>query len=251
MWTTVALASIAVTMAVTSVSAADLTLLCSNGLRAVMLELVAQFERASRHKVSVKYDLAAGLKREIDAGAPFDFVVLTPALLDDLVKSGAVVGSTKTVIARSPLGIAIRSGSRKPDLATIEAFTRTLTDARSIAYAREGAAGVYFADLIQRLKIADALEPKSRKAANGVEVSQAVASGQVELGVMPVSEILPAPGIELAGTFPAGVEGYAVMVGAIGARARENGAARELLTFLMSPAALPVIRQKGMERVAK
>jgi molybdate transport system substrate-binding protein len=228
--------------------AAEITILCSNGLKAVMEELVPQFERATKHRVAIKYGLAAALKRQIDAGERFDVAVLTPPLVDELIKTGKIAGESRTVIARAGMGLAIRAGAAKPDVRTTDALTRTLTGSRSIAYAREGAAGVFFAGLIDRLGLADRLKPKLTPLTTGAEVGAAVARGDVELGVLPISEILPVKGVELLGPFPADIQGYAVMVAGVGSTATQTAAAKELIAFLMAPSALPVIRQKGMER---
>jgi molybdate transport system substrate-binding protein len=228
-------------------SAAGITVICSNGIKAVMEELVPRFEEATTHKVVIRYGLSAALKQQIDAGAPFDLAVLTPALLDDLIKQGKVAARTRVVLARSPIAIAIRAGTPKPDIATTEALTRTLLASTSIAFAREGAGGLLFAELIKRLALTEALQPKFKPKTTGDEVSAAVARGEAQLGVMPLSEILPAPGVEVLGTFPAGVGGYVLMV-AGGSSSTQGNAAAALTAFVMTPDALPVLKKHGMER---
>jgi len=228
--------------------AAEIKILCSSGFKAVMEELAPQFERATHHQVVVRYGLAATLKQEIEAGAAFDLAVLTPAAIDDLIGQRKVASDSRTILARSGLGIAIRAGAPKPDITTVEAFKRSLLAAKSIAYAKEGASGVAFAALIQRLGVAEDLKAKSQLTATGEQVGEAVVRGEAEFGVLPVSEILPVRGAELLGTFPADAQSYIVMVAAVGAGSRESGAARDLIKFLTAPAALPVIKAKGMER---
>src|SRR5438132_9943319 len=119
-----------------------------------MEELVSKFERATHHKVVVNYGLAAALGRQIEAGGLFDLAILTPAVIDDLIKERKIAADSRTTIARSGLAIVIRAGAPKPDIATIDAFKRSLLGAKSIAYAKEGASGVAFAALIRRLGIA-------------------------------------------------------------------------------------------------
>jgi molybdate transport system substrate-binding protein len=226
----------------------EIKVLCSTGLKAVMEALVPEFERTTRHKVVMKYDTAAALKQQIERGEPFDLAVVTPPVMDDLIKQGKIAADTRTTIARTGMALAIRAGARKPDISTTDALKRTLLDAKSVAYAKEGASGVYFVGLIQKLGIADALKVKSKLTTTGEEVGQAVAGGGAELGVLPVSEILPVHGVEVLGTFPADVQSYAVMVGGVGAGAKDSSAAKDLLKFVTAPAALPVIKKKGMER---
>lgn len=235
---------------VRAADAAEIKVLCSNGFKAVLEELAPQFERATKHKVVVTYGLAAVLRQQIEAGETFDLAILTPAAIDDLIKAGKVAADSRTTLARSGLAIAIRAGARKPDITTADAFKRSLVGARSIAYVREGASGVAFAALIQRLGMADDLKAKTRLTATAEEVGQAVVSGQAEFGVLPLSEVLPIRGAESLGTFPAELQSYIVMVAGVSAGARQGSAARDLVAFLMAPAALPVIKAKGMERPA-
>src|SRR5262249_57716348 len=126
-----------------------------------------------------------------------------PRLLDDVVKQGKVTGDSRAVIARAGNGPAIRAGAPRPDIATPEAFKAALTNAKSIAYAKAGQSGVYFVGLLDRLGIADAVKAKSLPQATGVEVGAAVANGAAELGILPVSEILPVKGVQLLGPYPA------------------------------------------------
>jgi molybdate transport system substrate-binding protein len=240
--------ALAVALAPATSRAAEITVLCSNGLKAVMEELAPRFEKASGHTVVVTYGLAAQLKTRIEAGEAFDLAVLTPPLLDDLIGQRRVAADTRAVIARTGLGLMVRAGGRKPDVSTTAAFTSVLTAARSIAYAREGASGVAFAALIQKLGIAGQLESKVQPTATGEEVGERVARGEAELGVLPLSEILPVRGAELLGLFPADVQSYIVMVAGVNAAAKQAGPAREFIAFMTAPAALPVITAKGMER---
>jgi molybdate transport system substrate-binding protein len=228
-------------------SADDITVLCSNGLKAVVEDLVPKFERATKNTVAVKYGLAASLKQRIEGGETFDVAFLTPTAMDDLIKQGKIGSDSRTTIARTGLAIAVKTGARKRDVSTVDAFKRALLEANGIAYAKEGASGVAFAALIQKLGIAEQLKAKSKLTVTGEEVGEAVVKGDSELGVLPVSEILPVKGAEVLGTFPAEVQTYIVMVGGTSASSK-HPAGKELLKFLTAPANLPVIKAKGMER---
>ena len=222
--------------------------LCSNGLKAVVEDLVPKFERETKHKVSVQYGLAASLKQRIENGEAFDVAFLTPAAMDDLVKQGKIVAETRATIARTGLGIAIRKGARKPDVKTADSFKRALLDAKGIAYAKEGASGVAFAALIQKLGIANDLKAKSKLTVTGEEVGEAVLHGDSEFGILPLSEILPIKGAELGGMFPADVQSYIVMQGGVSRSSKQQAIANDLLKYHTAAAALPVITAKGMER---
>ncbi len=228
--------------------AADITVLCSNGIRAVMQDLVPQFEKSTGHHVAITYGLAADLKRQIDAGTPFDLAILTQPLIDDGIEKGSLARDTRTVLARAGMAMAIRKGGAKPDVATTEALKRTLLASVSIAFAKEGAAGTFFVALIDRLGMKTALNPKLKPVATGVDVAASVASGAASIGVMPLSEVLPAPGVELLGLFPADVQSYMVMVAATRPGTPQSAPAGELIRFVASPSVLPVLKAKGMDR---
>jgi len=225
--------------------AAEIKVLCSTALRTVMQELVPQFERATGHKVVVEYGVSAVMQRRVEAGEQFDAIFLTVKQLDALVQEGKIVPGTRTPIARSGMAIAIHAGAARPDIRTMDALKRTLLAAKSIAYAKEGASGLYFIALAKRLGIVDNLKLKPTD--SGDEVAAAVASGAAELGMLPVSEILPVKGAELLGEFPKEVQEYAVSVGGVSAGAKQPAAAKELIKFATAPAAVPVIKAKGME----
>jgi molybdate transport system substrate-binding protein len=244
----IALAFLVILLSSSAASAADIHVLCSNGLQAVMEDLAPQFERASGHKIVVKFGLAAGFKQQIEAGETFDLAVLTPAMIDDLIKQGKMAADSRAIIARTGLGIMIRAGAKKPDVSTTDAFKQSLLGAKSIAFAKEGASGVAFTAVMEKLGIAETLKPRLKPTSTGEEVNNLVVSGGAEYAVLPLSEILRVRGAELGGMFPADVQSYIVMAAAVSSNAKQGPAARELIKFLMSPAVLPTIKAKGMER---
>ena len=229
--------------------AAELTVLCSNGLRAMLTQVAPEFERASGHHLAISYSVSAELKKRIDAGERFDVAILTPVAIDELTAAGALRADTRKAVARSAIGTSIRRGGQKPDLRTIEALRATLLAARSIAFAKEGAGGLFLMALIQRLGLSDQLAPKFRPVVTGQDVSRAVANGDAEIGVQPISEILNVPGIELGGSFPAAVQEYTVMTAAVGVKSPQAAAGRALIEFLMSRKFDVVVRAMGMERM--
>jgi len=229
-------------------SAADIQVLCSLGLKAVFEELAPQFERASGNKVVVKFGLASQFKQQIEAGEAFDVAILTPPMIDDLIKSGKLTADTRAIIAKTGLAIMIKAGAKKPDVGTTDSFKKALLGAQGIAFAKEGASGVAFTALIERLGMAETLKSKLKPTASGDEVNSLVVGGGAQFGILPLSEILPVKGAELGGMFPADVQSYITMATAAGSKAKQTMAARDLIKFLTAPAALPVIKAKGMER---
>jgi molybdate transport system substrate-binding protein len=131
-------AGIAVLLATASISAAEIKVLASNGVRASLEELAPAFERATGNKVVVTFGLAAALKRQIEGGEAFDLCILTGARIDDLAKQGKVDAGSRAPTARSAVGIGIRKGAPRPDIGTPDALKRTLLAAKSVSWAKEG-----------------------------------------------------------------------------------------------------------------
>jgi molybdate transport system substrate-binding protein len=231
----------------TAAHAEEIKVLSSVGIKAVVDELAPRFEKTTKHKVTTVFDLASVLKTKIEGGEPFDVAILTPALLDDLIAKGKVASTSKSMVARVGLGLMIRAGAPKPDVSSVDAFKRTLLNAKAITYASAGASGVAFVATIEKLGIAGAIKAKAKVAASGDEVNANITNGAADLAVLPISEILPVRGAELGGVFPAEIQTYIVMAAGVNTSARV-AAAREFVTFLMSPANSAVIQAKGMER---
>lgn len=228
-------------------NAAEIKVISSVGVRAALEELKPQFERATRHKLTIAFGTAVPLKRQIEAGETFDVVILTPALVEDLVKQGKVAAGTKIDIAKAGIGVAGRAGAPKPDISTAEAFKRALINARSIVHSKEGQSGTYMAKLIERLGIAAEMKPKTVLETRSGHTAVAVVEGKAELGFTLISEILPVSGAELVGPLPAELQNYVVFTAGISPNARDAAAARAFINFFTAPATLPVLKSKGME----
>jgi len=240
----IAAVTVAVLLHSTASRADEIRVLSSVGIKAVVDELAPQFEKATKHKVTMVFGLAGALKAQIEKGEPFDVAILTPPLLDDLIAKGLV--PAKSTIARTGLGLMIKAGAHKPDISTVDAFKKTLLAARSITFASAGASGVAFLATAKQLGIADAI--KTKPAASGEEVNHNILSGASDLAVLPVSEILPVKGAELGGVFPADVQTFVIMAAGVNPKAKGT-AAKDFVAFLMSPANNGVIKTKGMERL--
>ncbi|HYM98692.1 MAG TPA: molybdate ABC transporter substrate-binding protein [Aestuariivirgaceae bacterium] len=228
-------------------NAAEIKVVSSVGVRAALEELKPQFERATQHKLTITFGTAVPLKRQIEAGETFDVVILTPALVEDLVKQGKVAPGTKSDVAKSGIGVAGRAGAPKPDISTAEAFKRALINAKSIVHSKEGQSGTYMASLFERLGIAAEMKPKTVLETRSGHTAVAVVEGKAELGFALVSEILPVSGAELIGPLPAELQNYVVFTAGISPNARDAEAARAFIKFFTAPSTLPILKSKGME----
>jgi molybdate transport system substrate-binding protein len=227
--------------------AAEIKFLSSNAVKTVLEELAPQFEKATEHKLKITWGATAPLKAMIDKGEPFDLTALTGPAVDTLIKDGKLAAATRTDLAGSGVGVAIKKGAPKPDISTTEAFKRTLLAAKSIGYVEQGASGIYLKALFERLGIAEALKPKLTLLAVSNPAGQAVANGDVEIGMTQISEILPYAGAELVGPLPADIQLITVFTAAVGTAAKEPAGAQALIKFLKAPAAAAVFKAKGLD----
>jgi molybdate transport system substrate-binding protein len=227
-------------------SAAELRVLSSNGTSAIVRAIGAEFARRTGHAVVTKIDVAVLLQKDIEAGETFDVAILTRAVIDELTQKGAIDAATRTDVARSGIGVAMRTGAKKPDIGMVDAFRRTFLDAGSVAYTTVGGSGIHFVKMLERLGIADAVRAKAKTQPGGT-VGELVARGEAELAVQQVSELLPVEGIELVGPFPPELQLITLFSAGMSPHAKNPDAAKALLRFFAEPVAREVIKAKGMD----
>jgi molybdate transport system substrate-binding protein len=228
---------------VAGLHAAELKVLAGGSLTGVLNELGPEFERASGHKLVIHFDSTPNLIKLATSGEPFDLGVVPIDLFKDAAAK-ARFGPTVN-IARVGYGVAVRAGAPKPDVSSPDALKNTLLDAKSIAYLPASAAGAYVTSVFERLGIGEAMKAKTRVQASTTAIAQAVANGDAELGVFLVN-VLKAPGVELAGPFPAELQQELVFTAAVAADSKQADAAKAFIDFLTTPAAIAAIKAKGM-----
>jgi molybdate transport system substrate-binding protein len=237
----------------TPVRADEIKVMTSGAFTAAYLELVKTFETKSGHTVVTAYGASLGnapdsIPARLARGESVDVVIVVGNGLDGLVKSGHVAAASRVDLARSIIGIAVRKGTPKPDISSVDALRHTLLQAKSIAYSAS-ASGVYVStELFQRLGIADQVKSKSRRI-ESERVGAVVARGDAEIGFQQVSELLPIAGIDYVGPLPAAVQQVSIVSAAIATKATAAAAAKALIDFLASAAAADTIRQSGLEPV--
>jgi molybdate transport system substrate-binding protein len=231
-------------------SAAEIKLLTAGAMRAVVVAVLPEFEQQTGHKVTIDNATAGGLAKRIGEGEAFDVAIITPAVIDELVGKGKVVNGSRVDLAKVGMGLAIKQGAPVPDIASVEAFKRTLIAARSVGYIDPkagGSSGIYFDKLLDRLGIGEEVRAKAQLKQGGY-VAELVANGEVEMAVHQISEILPVKGVVLVGPFPAEVQNFTTYSAGLGAAARDVAAAAGLIQFLAGPTSGPVLKAKGMEK---
>jgi molybdate transport system substrate-binding protein len=224
-----------------TVQTAEITVLASQGVVSAVRDLAPAFERVSGHKVVVSFEVGPGLMNKVNSDAPADVVTHYPDMIDDLIKKGKVLAGTGVVIARAGIGVAVRAGAPKPDISSADAFKRSMLAAKSVAYSRAGASGLYAAKLMERLG-------KSRtKLVDGVPVAELVAKGEAEIGMQQINVILPIAGIDYVGPLPLELQDYVVFSAGVLAVSKQPEAATAMVKFMSAPEAAPLIRKSGME----
>ena len=229
-------------------SAAEIKVLTAGAMRGVLVALVPQFEKDTGHKVSFDNATAGALAKRIADGEAFDVAIITPKVIDGLIEK--IAPGSRVDVAKVGIGVAVKEGAPLPDIATVDAFRRTLLAARSVAYIDPkagGSSGIYFDGLLDRLGIAGEIRPKA-KLKQGGYVADLVASGEAEVAVHQISEIVPVKGAVLVGPLPAEIQNFTTYSTAIGAAARDAAAAKALVQHLASPAIVPVLQARGMQK---
>jgi molybdate transport system substrate-binding protein len=230
----------------TLANAQELKVLCSVAFKDVLQEVAPLFELATGHRLAANYDLANRLMKRVELGEHFDVVILTSNAADDLTKSGKLIAASRRQIASVGIGVAVRKGAHKPDIRSIAELKQVLLNAKSIAYSKEGASGIYFAAVLERLGIAERVRAKT-KFVTGTSVAEFVGDGGAEIGVQMISEILPVSSVVLAGPLPPELQKLTSFTAAIGTNAVSLKSANELVSFLVGPRVSAVAMSKGMQ----
>lgn len=229
--------------------AAELKLLTAGAFKSTVLALLPDYEKASGNKVTVENDTAGALMKRIQSGETFDVVVMTPDGVDRLAGEGKVMAGSRTNLARVGVGVMVKEGAPKPDISTVEAFKKAVLDAKSISFidpSSGGSSGIYVEKLLERLGIADQVKPKEKLKSGGY-VADYIESGQAELGIHQISEILPHGGVTLVGPLPKEIQNYTVYAAGIATATKDAAAAKALIAALMGPSAQALFKSKGME----
>ncbi len=227
--------------------AAEIKILSVVPLKTSIDELGPQFERATGHRLNITYLGSSGLKRQFEAGATFDVALIYPELIDELLKQGKLAAGKSADIARVAIGVAVKKGAPKPDVSTVDAFKRTLLDAKSISHSTEGASGVHFKSLLERLGIAADVKSKLRPMEGGPLVVGPVARGEAEIAVITIPFIALEPGAELAGPLPNELQHIVVYTASISSAAKQPDAAEAFIKSLTTTSAASVIKSKGLD----
>lgn len=228
--------------------AADLKVLSAGAYKRVALELAAEFEKKTGNKVTIENDTAGGLGKRVGAGEYFDIVIMPPLVMGPYLGNRLDESSAKA-LARAGIGVAVKQGAAAPDISTVDSWKQALLAARAVAYidpASGGSSGIYLAQLFETMGIAQQLKAKSVLVKGGL-VAEKIASGEADIGLQQMSELMGVPGAVLVGPIPLEVQNYTIYSGAVSVASRNRAAADALLLALADPRNLPLLKSKGLD----
>ena len=234
-------------------SAAEVRVMISGGLSAAYNALVPEFERQTGNKVLTAYGPSMGttvnaIPVRLERGEPADVLIMVGYALGDLVKQGKVIADSRVDLVKSPIGIAVKSGTPKPDISSADAVKQALLAAETIAYS-DSASGVYVStEMFAKLGITDAMKDKARKIP-ATPVGEVVAQGKAEIGLQQISELKPVAGIDIVGPLPDALQKITVFSAGIATVSKEPDAGKALIKFLASSAAHDAIVKSGIDPI--
>jgi len=221
-----------------AVRADEVKVFSAGAVRAIVTELAQAFREETGHPVALSFGTVGVTRGKLASGEPVDVIIMTDVAIDDAAKQSAVVPGSRADLARTGMGVGVREGAPKPDIATSEAFRRTLLSATSLVYVdpKQGAtSGIHFASVLDRLGIAEAVKAKTQLVPGGYPAEK-VATGEAELVVRQISEIVPVKGVVLVGPLPPDLQKVTVYSAGLAARSAAPETARAFIAFLTRPA---------------
>src|SRR5438876_10398469 len=229
---------------------ADLHVVATFGVQGAMEKILPEYKRASSQNVSIEYEESAVIQEQIASGKVFDLAILVPQVIDGLIKSGRIKPGTRTDIAKTSLGIGVRSGAPRRDIRTAEAVKETLLSARSITFSKVGSATPVIEKMIERLGIASVINPKIVRADQTGRPADAVGAGKIDLVIAPAAAIVPVPGVDFLGPLPAEFQSSVVFTAGIATRSERPDSAKALVEFISGSKGAAILRASGMEPAA-
>jgi molybdate transport system substrate-binding protein len=226
--------------------AAEIKVASTQATEEAYKELVAQFEKASGHKVTTYFSGTLNVQKRLADGEPYDLIIMAGPAIDDQIKLGKAAAGSRVDFAQSGTGMAVRKGAAKPDISSVEAFKKTLLGTRSIGYST-GPSGVYIVSVFDKIGLADQLKPKLKQTPSGVFVGTLIATGETEIGFQQISELVHFAGIDYVGPLPGDLQRMTMFSTGIHANAQQPDAAKALVKFITAPGAAPIIRKHGLE----
>jgi molybdate transport system substrate-binding protein len=238
--------AIFLTASIGHLCAAEIRIVASGATQDALYKVISDFEKSSSHKIDVTWAGAAIYRPLLSSDKQFDAVIITSADADTFIQSGKL-RAPKVALAKTGIGVGVRKGQPRPDISTSEGVKAMLLRARSVGYSM-GPSGAYVEKLIAQLGIEDQVRPKLKQTKTGREVGTLVASGEVEFGFQPISELVHADGLDFVGGLPNEIQSFTVYVFVTHSKVADEKAVQEFSDYLRSPGAQATIKSAGMEQ---
>jgi molybdate transport system substrate-binding protein len=226
-------------------TALSIDLLSTLALRGVLTEVAEDFHARTGLAIAPTYKSTNAVLELIAQGRTADATIVTREAIDRLTREGIIAPGTTANIARSGVGIAVQADAPRPDISTVTSFKRALLAARSVAFSRQGASGIHFAQVIAQLGIADEIRRKAT--ISDSYVGELAARGEVEIVVQQISELKPVVGIDIVGPLPGELQKISTFAAGVFKNATNPDEAARLIAYLSAPAIVPVLVAKGLE----
>jgi molybdate transport system substrate-binding protein len=239
-------AAVILTVTGMTAHAAEIRVLSTQATEEAYRELVPEFEKTTGHKVATTFTGTLDANKRLAAGEGYDLLIMSASSIDEHIKGGKVAPGSRVDLAKSGVGVGVKSGAPKPDISTTDALKKAILAAKSIGYST-GPSGVYIVGLFQRLGIADDIKGKLKQTPTGVFVGSIIASGEAEIGFQQVSELSHFAGVDYVGPLPADVQQFTMFSSGIIAGAKEADGAKALVKFITAPTAAAAFKKRGME----
>ena len=228
--------------------------LISGGFSGPYEQLLPEFERTTGIKVTTGSGSSQGtgpqtIAAQLARGVPADVVILSREGLTELIGAQRIAAGTDVDLARTPIGVAVRAGAPKPDVRSVEAFKQVVLKARTVAVPSSTSGIFLMKEVFPRLGIADRVNVKATP--RGTGAAAMVAAGEADVALLPVSEIVHAAGVELAGVIAEEIQLNQIFAAAVVAGSKDVEGAKRLIAFLASKRAAATIRTSGMEPLSR
>jgi molybdate transport system substrate-binding protein len=234
----------------TDLAAAEIKVLSPGSTENAFSALIPQFEKSSGHKLTIDYGPVGQLAARVRKGEAVDIAILSEPATAELREQGKLVAGSDAVVAKVGIGVFVRKGDPKPDISTLATFMQAVQRAKTIAYADPklgGSSSILLGELMNSLDVTGAIAPKTKLVPPAKPLLDLVASGGVDFGFNPISEILSDPRLELVGPLPAQIQKYTLYVASLVATSHQQDALKAFVSYLASPEATTVLRAKGFE----
>jgi molybdate transport system substrate-binding protein len=214
---------------------AEIKVMSTGAVESMVRALGPAFERKTGHTLNLNFGTAGSLRDRLDGGEQADLVILPAAAIEAREKAGAFIPGSRTDLGRTVTGVAVKEGTKPPDISTAEKFKQALLKAKGVSYSDPkagGSSGTYFAGLLEKLGIATEINKKAVLGKRGYEVAQAVVDGRADIGTTFISELLSVRGVTIVGPLPGDLYYANTYTAAIPAGSKQRDAAEGFLRVL-------------------